>query len=98
MRGNPDQEPIFETCDNLANGELPDHTGLTLAARITLPHFSVSSAMSLPKWAGDPASTVAPRSVRRALMLGSARPALMCLLSLSIISADVFLGTVTPFQ
>jgi hypothetical protein len=29
------------------------HSGLMLAARITLPHFSVSSAMSLPKSEGE---------------------------------------------
>ena len=67
-----------------------------LAARITLPHFSVSSAMSLPKSAGEPASTVPPRSASRALILGSARPALISLLSLSTISAGVFLGAPTP--
>src|SRR5215472_13368714 len=33
------------------------HCALMLAARTTLPHFSVSSAMSLPKSAGEPAST-----------------------------------------
>jgi hypothetical protein len=37
------------------------------AARITLPHFSVSSAMSLPKSAGEPASAVPPRAERDAL-------------------------------
>jgi hypothetical protein len=31
-----------------------DHSGLMLAARITLAHFSMSSAMSLPKSAGEP--------------------------------------------
>jgi hypothetical protein len=31
-----------------------DHSGLMLAARTTLAHFSVSSAMSLPKSAGEP--------------------------------------------
>ena len=31
------------------------------AARITLPHFSVSSAMSLPKSAGEPGSGVSPK-------------------------------------
>ena len=31
-----------------------DQSALMLAARITLPHFSVSSAMSFPKSAGDP--------------------------------------------
>ena len=30
----------------------PDHSGLMLAARITFAHFSVSSAMNLPKSAG----------------------------------------------
>src|SRR5215469_5987457 len=74
------------------------YCALMFAALITLPHFSVSSAMSLPKSAGDWASAVAPRSVRRALMLGSARPALISLFSLSMISVDVFLGTATPFQ
>ena len=75
-----------------------DHSGLMLAARITLAHFSVSSAMSLPKSAGEPASTVPPRSASRALILGSARPALISLLSLSMISAGVFLGAPTPYH
>jgi hypothetical protein len=48
------------------------HSGLMLAARITLPHFSVSSAMSLPKSAGEPGRTVPPRSPNRAFILGSA--------------------------
>ena len=73
-----------------------DHSGLMLAARITLPHFSVSSAMSLPKSAGEPASTVPPKSASRALILGSARPALISLLSLSMISAGVSLGAPMP--
>src|SRR5438445_11182459 len=47
------------------------------AARITLPHFSVSSAMSLLKSAGEPVSGVPPRSASRALILGSARAALI---------------------
>ena len=68
------------------------HSALMFAARTTLPHFSVSSAMSLPKSAGEPASTVPPRSASRALILGSARPALISLLSLSTISAGVCLG------
>jgi hypothetical protein len=42
------------------------HSGLMLAARITLAHFSVSSAMSLPKSAGEPANAVAPTSANRA--------------------------------
>ena len=65
---------------------------------ITLPHFSVSSAMSLPKSAGEPASTVPPRSASRAFILGSARPALISLLSLSMISAGVSFGAPRPNQ
>src|SRR5262249_61706636 len=53
-----------------------DHSGLILAARITLPHFSVSSAMSLPNSAGDIGIGTPPRSASRALILGSARTAL----------------------
>src|SRR5262249_59310405 len=41
------------------------HSGLMLAARITFPHFSVSSARSLPKLLGEPGSAVLPRSARR---------------------------------
>ena len=69
-----------------------------LAARITLPHFSVSSAMSLPKSAGDPGSALTPSSANRALILGSARPALISLFSFSTISAGVFFGVPTPVQ
>src|SRR6478672_5001159 len=38
-----------------------------LAAWITLAHFSVSSAMSLPKSVGESASTSPPRSATRRL-------------------------------
>src|SRR5262249_35244601 len=74
------------------------HSGLMFAARITLAHFSVSSAMSLPKSAGEPGSAVAPNSESRASILGSARPALISLLSLSTISAGVDFGAPTPNQ
>jgi hypothetical protein len=50
------------------------HSALMLAARITLPHFSVSAAISLPKSAGDPGSAVPPNS-SSALILGSASAA-----------------------
>jgi hypothetical protein len=36
-----------------------------LAARITLAHFSVSSAINLPKSADEPAIAVLPRSASR---------------------------------
>src|SRR5262245_8336577 len=41
---------------------------LDVGARITLPHFSVSSAISWPKSAGEPASTLPPRSSIRDLI------------------------------
>src|SRR5258708_36222835 len=56
------------------------YSALMFATRITLPHFSASSAMSLPKSAGEPPSTMAPRSAYRAFRLGSARAALISLL------------------
>src|SRR5438445_3021110 len=68
-----------------------DHSPLMPAARITFPHFSVSSAMSLPKSAGEPVSGVPPNSTRRALILASARAELISLFSLSTISPGVFL-------
>ena len=60
-----------------------DHSALMLAARITLPHFSVSSAMSLPKSAGEPASTVPPKSANPRLHFGIGKAGIDLLLSLS---------------
>src|SRR6516225_8446904 len=61
----------------------------------TLAHFSVSSAISLPKSVGEPGSTGEPNSANRAL---AANPALISLLSLSMITTGVFLGTPTPYH
>src|SRR5215471_10996789 len=85
-------------CYGIFGQDRADHSALMLAARITLAHFSVSSAMSLPKSAGDIGIGTPPRSASRALIVGSARPALIASLSLSTISAGVFLGTPTPYQ
>src|SRR6516164_4802933 len=85
------------TLRNILPGS-PDHSGLMLASRITLPHFSTLSAMSRPKSAGDPGSTVPPRSANRALILGSARAALISLLSLSTISGGAFQGAPIPLH
>src|SRR5437016_3577295 len=71
-------------------------SALMPANLITLPHFSVSSAMSLPKSAGEPASTAPPTSASRAFSFGSARLVLTSLLSLSTISTGVLLGTPRP--
>src|ERR1700674_3563676 len=75
-----------------------DHSGFAPENLMTSPHFSVSSAITLLKSAAEPGSTVPPRSANRAFSLGSARPALIALLSLSTISAGVFLGVPTPHQ
>src|SRR5262245_64115471 len=63
---------------------LPDHPRLMPTDFTTLPHFSVSSAMSLPKSTGEPGRAVAPSSASRVLILGSARNALTYLLSVSV--------------
>ena len=49
----------------------------------TLPHFSVSSAISFPNSAGEPGRTVPPTSTSRALVLELAKAALISLLSVS---------------
>src|SRR5262249_28714704 len=67
------------------------YCGLMPATLITLAHFAVSSAMSLPKSAGAPASTIPPMSARRSMIFGSARPALGSLFRGSTIAAGGFL-------
>src|SRR5262249_5129764 len=54
----------------------PPQSALMPVNLTTLPHFSVSSAISSPKSAGESASGALPRSTSRALILGSARAAL----------------------
>ena len=46
------------------------YSALMFAARITLPHFSVSSAISLPNSAGEVGNTVPPRAGKALLQLG----------------------------
>ena len=53
-----------------ARGDARDQTGLMPANLITLAHFSVSSAMNLPNSAGDPGSTVLPRSATQFVRMG----------------------------
>ena len=90
--------PISRVKRRMERRRARGHSGLRLAVRMTLPHFSVSSAMSFPKSAGEPPSTVPPKSASRALIFGSARAALISLLSLSTISAGVFPGAPMPYQ
>jgi hypothetical protein len=58
----------------------------------TLAHFSVSSTTSLAKSAVDPGSTVSPKSANLVSIFGSAKAALISMLSLSMIAAGVFLA------
>src|SRR5205809_969676 len=81
-RGEPAIPPSFTPCPFRLDVGRPDY----------LTHFSVSSAMSLLKSAGEPTNAVPPSSASRALILGSARPALISWLSLPMISVGVFLG------
>src|SRR3954468_24596631 len=79
-------------------GAAHGHYSFMLASRITLPHFLVSSAMCLPNSAGELGNTELLNSASRAFVWGSARIALVSLLSLSMISGDVFLGAAMPCQ
>src|SRR5262245_54327265 len=81
-----------------SRGGISHQSALIPANFTTLAHFSVSSAISLPTSAGDPGSATPPRSARRAFILGSARAVSTSLLSLSTISAGVFVGTPRPYH
>src|SRR5256885_16305372 len=69
-----------------------------LAARITLPHFSVSSARNLAKFPDDIGIATPPNSTSLALTLLSQRAALISLLSLAMISFGVLAGAPAPCQ
>jgi hypothetical protein len=71
---------------------------LMMAARITLAHFEVSSAMSLPKSDGVPEIMVKPNSTKRATNLSSASAALISLLRRPVITLGVFCGAPMPYQ
>src|SRR5262245_33212725 len=88
----------FAERDVMEYPRLPPQSALMPANLITLPHFSISSAISFPNSAGDPGSARPPRSARRSFILGSASAALTSLLSFSTISAGVAFGAPTPYQ
>jgi hypothetical protein len=69
-----------------------------LAARITLPHLSMSFAISVANSAGEVTTTVPPSSVILVFNFGSASAIAICLFYLSMISGGVFLGAAIPFQ
>ena len=69
------------------------------AALITLAHLAMSSAIILPNSAGViGGSGVAPRPSSRCWMVASATAALICLLSVAMISGGVPFGAPMPIQ
>src|SRR5262249_37377716 len=77
----------------------PDHCGLMPANLITLVHLSIFSAMNLANSSGEfGGTTTAPRSANRCLRLGSSTAALVCWLSVAMISGGVPIGTPKPIQ
>jgi hypothetical protein len=77
-------------------GKREGHSGLMLAARITL--FIGFVVDELCEIGGRAAKPGAAQSASRVLILGSERAALISLLSLSTISAGVFLGAPMLYQ
>src|SRR5262249_13191767 len=73
-----------------------NHSNWTPPVLITFSHFSVSARTTAPKSAGEPLIVIPPISARRAFILSSAKPALISLLSLSMIPPGVPFGTLMP--
>src|SRR5258708_26446402 len=94
---DPASAPRDPKPTNIQSG-CPDQPGFAPESLTTLAHFSVSSAISLPKSAGRPGSTAPPKSASRAFILGLARAPLISRLSLSMISAGVSFGAPTPYH
>src|SRR5712691_3310258 len=72
------------------------YSALMLAARITLPHFSVSVLIRAPNSSGLLAIDSKPSVARRSLMSGSAMILTISRLSRTTISLGVPAGTATP--
>src|SRR6516225_1335318 len=75
-----------------------DHSGLRLANFTTFPHFAVSAATKAPNSDGAPGNALPPSSIKRVLILGSARLALASSLSRLMIAAGVFAGAPMPIH
>src|SRR5262249_34124987 len=95
--GSIEDRPVHAGIADAAARPQP-HSALAPANLTTLAHFSVSSATSLPKSAGEPVMSEAPSSPNRTFGAGSARIALIVRLSLSTISGGVPLGAPTPYH
>src|SRR5215472_8565479 len=91
------QEPSFVS-GQIDGHQITRHSDLMPANLITFAHFSVSSLTSFPKSAGEPETVMPPRSTSRAWSAGSAKPALISLLSLPMTAFGVFRGALTPYQ
>src|SRR5215813_11293325 len=93
-------EPFAQIVIGDASCVVQTHTystsGLILANLTTFAHLSISLAMNLPKSAGEPVITMAPKLASCALSFGSASAALVSRLSLSTISVGVCAGAPMP--
>ena len=85
-----------ERCAASGTHALLHHSTEMPADYTTTPHFSVSSASSLPNSAGDIGIGVPPSSAMRACIFGSASAAVTALLSTSIASGGVPFGAEMP--
>jgi hypothetical protein len=96
-KGQFDRAPAISRNGTLWNigAGLPRQSGLMLAARITWPQFSVSSATNFPNAADVIDIELTPKPASRSFMRGSAATALISLLSLLITSAGVSFGAPT---
>src|SRR5262245_17057697 len=82
-----------------ASDRAPDHCGLMPANLITLVHLSIFSAMNFANSPGEFGGTAtAPSVANCCLMFGSSTAALVCWLSVAMISGGVPLGTPKPIQ
>jgi hypothetical protein len=73
------------------------YSGLMLAARITLPHFSFSVAMRFPKSAGEPRNCNAAQIREPRLHLGIGEARVNLLVDFEMTSAGVPFGAKTPY-
>src|SRR5262245_23046796 len=77
----------------------PDHCGLMPANLITLVHLSIFSPMNFANSSGEFGGTAtAARSANRCLMFGSSTAALVCLLSVAMISGGVRIARPSRFD
>src|SRR6185369_8543029 len=97
MVQSPNRRYWAEVADQ-ASSATANQFGLAPENLITFAHFSVSSAMLFTNSAGEAMTGGAPMSMNRALILASARPALISRLSFSMISTGVPFGAHMPFQ